>query len=143
MRMGRVSTLVLVLLAPVANAADWQSLGKNNVLSAYVDVSSIQQRDGKLVADVLMDYFAEQPADEATSKPYSSVVMRSAYDCQLERTTTITISLFSGPTASGERVAESVMKNVDSNWLPVPPTSLRRQVFTFVCAKAAEQLKTE
>jgi hypothetical protein len=130
-----VCSLVLVLLAPFVQAAQWQSLGKNNLLTAYVDVSSIQSRDGSLVADVLMDYATEQ-AGEEVPKPYRSVVIRSAYNCQLERTTTLTIHLFSGPTATGERVQEAVMKDVDSNWLEVPAGGLRREVFAFVCSQA-------
>jgi hypothetical protein len=128
-------SLLLALLAPFAHAAEWQPLGKNNLLTAYVDVSSIEQRDGSLVADVLMEYFTEQTAEEFP-KPYRSIVIRSAYNCQLERTTTLTITVFSGPTASGERVQESVMKDVDSNWLEVPAGGLRREVFAFVCSKA-------
>lgn len=131
-----LGSLVLVLLAPFAQAAEWQALGKNNLLTAYVDVSSIQQRDGSLVADVLMEYFTEQPPAEELPKSYRSIVVRSAYDCQLERTTTLTINVFSGPTATGERVQESVMKDVESHWLEVPAGGLRREVFAFVCSRA-------
>lgn len=133
--MRTMSWLVLMLLlAPLTNAAEWQAVTKSDLLVAHVDVASIQQRGGLLVADVLMDYATEQTANEMP-KPYRSIVHRSAYECQLGRTTTITIDVFSGATATGDQVSRSVMEDADSHWLEVPATGMRREIFAFVCAR--------
>src|SRR5262245_35226673 len=131
MRVALPCLVAALVVAPLASAAEWQQVAKTELLVAYVDVSSIDRRGELFAADVLMEYMTEQTSKEMP-KPYRSIVIRSAYQCKLSRTTTIRIDVFSGPTASGERVSEAVMEDADSHWLEVPSAGPRRELFSFV-----------
>jgi hypothetical protein len=122
-----------VLLAlPAARAADWQVLYSGTDMTIKLDASSIEQREGALVAWEEVSFATDQ-TDEDHPSPYRSEVELWAYECALGQASIVELTEYSEPDAQGKAVAKGNSAG-KYTWVHVPPRSIPDFGLKFVCS---------
>jgi len=125
--------LVLPTLLAVTSggvAAAWVEVGGNELTTTYADAETIRRTGSLVRMSHLVDHTKARGIDGI--KPYLSIKMENEYDCDQERTRTLTISLHSGNMGDGELLGTVT---VPGDWRQVPPDTLVETLRAFACGK--------
>jgi hypothetical protein len=74
--------LALLMLSPLANAAQWTPLGENDFGAFYVDKATITQSDDLIQVDTLLNWVEPHPLPGNDTKTYQSEVALAYLDCK-------------------------------------------------------------
>jgi hypothetical protein len=112
----RLTVLLLfsILHSPVF--AEWVKLGSENGVTAYADIEGIEKNGGIRRMQHLSTL--AQPRANSTGQYYSSVKIKSEYDCQKKMSRILSIGIYSGTMGGGNLLSKIDGEN--SKWSNVP-----------------------
>ena len=125
--------LVALLLVPASTSAmaeEWIYVGRGDIENvAYAQPSSISKHGNITTMSVMNDY---KYAKSLVDVRYSSMSSQDEYDCDQERTRTVSATFYSGKMASGKVVYS--YNDTSSDWFPVAQNSLGSLMLNVACA---------
>lgn len=132
-RFGPLSALFCILatlLTPVAQAADWSSVGLYEQGTFYIDRDSLIREGTTRKVWTMLDY--RQPQKNSQGKTYRSSRSLLAFDCDQQRVQTLSFSLHTGASLRGEVLTS---EGVIREWQPVPVQTPIALIMANVCER--------
>jgi hypothetical protein len=132
-RFGRPSALVCVLatlLTPVAQAADWSSIGLYEQGTFYIDRDSLIREGTTRKVWTMLDY--RQPQTSHQGKPYRSSRSLLQFDCRDHRVKTLSLSRHTGARLQGDTLTS---EGVIADWQPIPADTPMAKMAWVVCGQ--------
>lgn len=123
-----------ILLAAISGGtwADWILLGVNDTgnMSIHVNPDTIRNTNAGVKMWSLLDF--KNPMLLTKAAPYLSMKLQTEFDCETDKTRTLSASFHSANQGGGETVETS---NTVDPWESVPPESTIEAVWKFACGK--------
>ena len=128
--------LCLVMVSSAHGAeAQWFYVGKSKNFVAFIDLSS-KRRQGDIVAARNVFNYTKLTTTEDGLQKYRSVLGYSLYDCELNRSSIISIQFYDENFARGDRVNFYSFKN--AQWRDIQENSIQSSVFEAACNAVPE-----
>jgi hypothetical protein len=136
---GFCSLLMLLLLCSGPAYAEWEKITGDDQgdMSVYVKPDTVRRSEEMVKMWTLYDFKTMQPVGDLA---YLSIKERAEYDCDGERTRTLTGTNFSGNMGGGRAVRST---SREGTWRPVLQESVAQDLWEFACAKKLSTFSTE
>lgn len=131
-----MSKVILTLLLAVVTSsatAEWVEFGtttmRDGYATAFINTDTIR-RDGSMVKMwVLYNLKTPKQLEKIT---YQSYMGQDEFDCQKERSRTLSILLYAGKMGRGDAIDTY---STPTDWEPIAPSSMAAQLWRYACSK--------